>query len=528
MSQELGNDLTSWWNGQSFDGRESFKMDDAGTLILCANNNIKERAIAALSPENADITLANLKEKFASVEAKVREVEAEWISADDKLKMADKVAHLKDLLDHVHAAGNFEKAASLVHSWEQALHALAEENYTAKLKMAELAESLAQSGQWKDATQAFRDISDKWKQSGHVDKGRNDKLWNRVEAARKIFHDRKRSHQEEEEKDLLHNLDLKIDLVEQAEAIANSTEWKKTTEIFHRLTEEWKTIGHTLNKKNEELWQRFLAAKSAFFEKKRGHSQMVQQEQEASYAIKVAIAEKAEALKESTDWTATTQAHAALNEEWKKTGRVPQEKADELRKRFSDAQEYFFDAKRKHTGQIKTEQENNYNQKKIIVARAEQLKSSTRWGEVTAELGELMIQWKKIGPVPRSYGDKLWEEFSAARKHFFARKDESREQRRQYVEEQKVARVEQAKSIIHKLKHDLQEEEEKLADFRNSIENITPGKKAAELRQHLENLITETARTIKRLKEKYDAATADINSVEPKPEPAAAAHNQGE
>ena len=97
----------------------------------------------------------------------------------------------------------------------------------------------------------------------------------------------------------------------------------------------------------------------------------------------------------------------------------------------------------------------------------------------------------------------MWEDFNAARKFFFARKDANREQRKQYAEEHKVAKVEQAKGLVVKLQTDLQEEEEKLVDFKNAIENITPGKKAKELRDHLEKLIAECEQKIKRLKDKY-------------------------
>ena len=278
-----------------------------------------------------------------------------------------------------------KKLVSLVRDWEHTLYQLTEENHAVKLKLVEMAETLAESGQWKEATQAFKDVADKWKQGGHVDRNRNDKLWNRIEAARKKFHERKRLHHDEEEKDLLHNLDLKIDLVEQAEAMANSESWKKTTEAFHRLTDEWKTIGRTLNKKNEELWQRFLAAKSVFFEKKRVHFNKIQEEQESNYVIKSALLEKAEALKDSTDWGATSQAFASLMEEWKKTGRIPQEKGDELWKMFTAAQEQFFDAKRVHTEDIRKEQEENYTLKKALLDRAEWLKNSNYWGEASAE-----------------------------------------------------------------------------------------------------------------------------------------------
>ncbi len=268
------------------------------------------------------------------------------------------------------------------------------------------------------------------------------------------------------------------------------------------------------------MWHRFLAAKSAFFEKKREHSGKIQQEHEANYAIKLALVEKAEALKDSTEWNVTSLAYAALVEEWKKTGRVQQEKSDELWKRFSEAQDVFFSAKRKHTDEIRAVQDNNYNLKAAILERTERLKNSTNWGETTAEMGRLMDEWKAIGPIARSHGNKMWEDFMAARKHFFARKDDNREQRKQYAETHKVERVKQAHGLVVKLKEEIKEEEEKLADFKNGLENITPGKKAAELRAHLENLIAEGATKIKRLQEKYAQAQKDIASTEPKQETA--------
>lgn len=513
MSQEQIFDLISWWNEQTFPGKELYKLDENGELTIRANSNIKERVIATIAPENAAVVLKTLLEKFAQVESRVRDTEVEWLAAEDKLRLADKVGHLKEYLDTVGALGDMHRLALLVHDWQHTIYQLSEENHAVKLKLVEAAESLTESDAWKETTQAFRDIADKWKETGFLDKNRNDKLWNRIEAARKAFYDRKRRHQEEEEKDMLQNLDLKIDLVEQAESIASSEEWKKTTETFHRLTEEWKTIGHTLNKKNEELWQRFIAAKGSFFDRKKLHYNQVQQEQEGNYEVKTALVEKAEALKDSRDWNVTAQAYASLMEEWKKTGRVPQEKSEELWKRFTDAQEQFFSAKKAHFDGVKSVQEENYNLKKELYDRAERIKNSTRWSDTTNELNELLDEWKKIGPIPRSYGDKLWEDFIAARKHFFARKDASREERKQYMESQKEVRAEQAKGMVKKMEQDIRDEEEKLVDFRNAIGNITPGKKAEELRTHLQQLIEESTKNIVRLKEKFAKAEQDIKAV---------------
>ena len=516
MSQEQNFDLTAWWNDQSFPGKELFRVDEAGAITLSANNKIKERVVAHVSAENADVVVKNLVEKFDEVGSKVKEVEVEWLSAAEKSTMIEKVAQLREYLQTVDALGDFEKYALLVHDWEHTLYTISEENYAKRLKLAEQAEELANSTDWKETTQAFKDLSDSWRHLGPTERSKSDKLWSRIEAARASFNEHKRKHHDEQEKDLLANMDLKIDLVEQAEAIAGSTEWKKTTETFHRLTEEWKTIGHTHNKKNEELWQRFLAAKSVFFDKKREHSEQVKTEQEQNYAVKLVLVEKAEAMKDNTNWNATAQAMAALMEEWKKTGRVPKESGDELWTRFTAAQDHFYKAKKFHNNEVRSVQENNYNMKKAIFDRAEELKYSNHFSEATTEMQQLLEDWKKIGPIPRSYGDKMWEDFNAARKFFFGRKDANREQRRQYVETQKVVRAENAKASLARLESDIKEEEEKLVDFRHGIDNITPGKKAAELRDHLAKLIVESEQKIKRLKDKLAGAHADVQAAEKK------------
>ena len=510
MSQEQNFDLNAWWNEQSFDAKELFSLDENGNLTLREANNVKERVVATITAENAGIVIHNLQEKFTQVEARVHETELEWVAAEDKLKMADKVAHLREYLNTVSAIGDFVKPGVLVHTWEHALHALIEENYQARLMVVEQAEALAQSEDWKETTKILKDITEQWKHLGYIDRNRNDKLWARIEAARHTFYERKREHHSEEEKDLLHNLDLKLDLVEQAEVMAASTDWKTTSEAFHRLTEEWKKIGPTLNKKNEELWQRFMAAKSAFFEKKREHSARIQVEQEQNYVVKLALVEKAEALRESTEWNATAQAYAALMEEWKKTGRVGAERGDELWKRFTDAQELFFSAKRKHADELKNMHESNYKLKAELLERAERIKNSSRWADTTLEMNELLDAWKKIGPIARSHGNKLWDDFIAARKHFFGRKDANREQRKQQAEFLKSARDEAARNMIIKLQNEIAHEEEKLLDFQNALDNVTPGKKADELRTHLDTLIADANAKLKRLREKFAAVTDEM------------------
>ena len=516
MTPEQAGNIISWWEGQSFPGKELFKIEENGAIVLCAKPLIRERTIATVTPESADMVLRNLLEKFNNVLSRVREVEVEWLATEDKLKLTDKIANLKDFLDHTNAAGDFEKPLLLIEDWEKALKGLEEENYKTKLQIAEIAESLAESTLWKETAQAFKEIADKWKHTGYLDKTRNDKLWNRIETARKLFHDRKRNHHDDEEKDFLQNLDLKIELAEQAEALANSENWKSATEAYQKITETWKSIGRTLPRKNEELWQRIMTAKNVFFDRKKAHYNIVQAEQEVAYGLKLAIVEKAEAIKESTEWNNTAMAYGNLMEEWKKAGRLTSDKGDELWKRFTAAQEQFFSARKEYLDNMRAVHDANYKLKAALVKRAEEIKNSSRWGEVTVEMNHLFDEWKKIGPVAKEHHHAIWESFLAARKHFFNRKDASRDQRRVQADAHKSARIEQAHAVVYKMQEEISHEEEKLADFKNALSNITPGKKAGQLRDHLEVLIADCNAKLKRLHEKLEAGKDELAYIEEK------------
>jgi hypothetical protein len=391
---------------------------------------------------------------------------------------------------------------------------LSEENFQARLKLVETAEAAIDSDSWKETTQKLKDLTDQWKAIGHTDKHKSDELWNRLEEARNKFFERKRQNQENIEKDMLQNLDLKMELVEKAEALADSEDWKNTTEVFRNLMDEWKKLGRTIPEKNEELWNKFINAKNNFYDRKKVHFESIQQEQEVNQQQKEALIEKAEAIKESREWNVTSQAYADLMEQWKAIGRVPVEKSEELWARFNAAREHFFQAKRQHFETVKVSLDDNYAQKMALLKRAEVLQHSRQWREATAEMNELMTEWKKIGPVAREVSNTIWEQFITARKKFFEHKDEDREKRLQNAERQRNSRVSQMYDFMHKLEEELKEEQDRLDDFNNGINNITPGHKEVQLREHLQKLIAQTENKIKHKEEKLQDVRKQVADFE--------------
>lgn len=509
--------LKQWWENAELKDKAFYKLEDNGDLCLRASEYHSARIITNLTLENASALLKALEEKFPEVEARVYELEQEWEATPEKLKLLGKTERLRDYLNHTNAIGNFEALFEKISGWEKKLAELEEENFKEKALLVEKAENMAASSEsWKETTQALKDFGEQWKTIGFVEKQRNDELWSRLEAARNLFFERKRVFQENQEKEMLQNLDLKMELVEKAESLASSENWKETTETFKELMEQWKSTGRTMHEKNEALWSRFIAAKNNFFERKKIHFESIQAEQEANYLIKLALVEKAEALKESTDWNKTTQAYAAIMDEWKKTGRVPLEKADEVWNRLNAAKEIFFNNKRQFTETRRVEMEDNYARKLALLRRAEALKDSNQWREATDEINELMTEWKSIGPVPREHVNTLWEKFITARKHFFARKDEDRERRKQKSEKQILQKQQKTQGFLIQLQQELNEETEKLSDFNNAIRNITPGNKEEELRVHLQKLIHQCEAKIKHKEQKIKEVTEQIEQIEKK------------
>lgn len=513
------NPLKTWWETTDFEGKAYCQLKEDDTLVLTATPFSEERTISHLTADNAPAVVKAFTDKFPEVTARIAELNTEWDTTDDKLKLAGKVARTRDYLQHAAAIGDYSPLYKQLAAWHNTVQELVEVNFLAKKELAAKAKELAESEHFKEANQGFKELTDKWKEIGYVEKERNDELWNEIEAAKNKFYERKRVHQEGQEKDMLQNLDLKMELVDKAEKLAASDAWKQTTEAFKGLMEEWKTIGRTMSEKNEALWQRFITAQNVFFERKRVHYDMIKQEQEVNYAKKLDIVERAEALSESHDWNATTTTYAQLMDEWKASGRVAAEKADELWDRMSKAKDTFFNNKRHHFEAQRVTLEDNLALKAALIKRAEELKYTTSWRDGTDEFAELFEEWKKIGPAPRAENERLWEQFAKARRFFFERKDADWERRKSHQEKQHDSRLSQTRQFLETLRAELKDDEEAVEDFKVSLNNITPGPKAKELQAHLEKLIAQSGPNMERKKEKIAEVEKQLKELEDRKKP---------
>ncbi len=177
----------------------------------------------------------------------------------------------EEIWDRFRAATS--KINKLHQEFFEGLKSQQKENLIAKTALCEKAEEIAareikDSNTWNTATKEFEDIQKEWRTIGFASKKDNQRIYDRFRAACDDFYNRKREYYASFKEKMGSNLERKIALCEQAEALADSTDWKETTDLLIALQKEWKEIGPVSRKKSDQVWTRFRAACDKFFKNK--------------------------------------------------------------------------------------------------------------------------------------------------------------------------------------------------------------------------------------------------------------------
>ena len=192
-------------------------------------------------------------------------------------------------------------------------------------------------------------------------------------------------------------------LAAEAEDLAeNSTEWKAAGDRIRAILEEWRGIRGIDRATDDELWKRYSRARDSFNRRRGSHFAELDRNRAQARKIKEELVERAEALKDSTDWGHTARAYRDLMTEWKAAGRAPREVDDKLWERFRAAQDHFFEARNAVNAERDREFEANAEAKDALIAEYDSLIAPAKGlGAAKAKLRELQDKWDEIGFVPR-------------------------------------------------------------------------------------------------------------------------------
>ena len=274
-----------------------------------------------------------------------------------------------------------------------------------------------------DVVLAFRklqDLHNQWREIGPVAKELREELWARFKEASAVINKKYQSFFEQRKEKEKENESAKVALCEKIEAIDTSAlksyaKWDEATKAIIALQEEWKKLGFAARKVNADLFARFRKACDEFFARKAEFFKAMKEELAANLEKKTALCEKAEALKDSTDWKKAADELVALQKEWKTIGPVVKKHSDAVWKRFITACDYFFDQKNKQTSSVRQTEHANLKAKREIIASIKNLlESNGDNAESAKKVRELMKQWQGTGHVPFKEKDKIYNEYREA------------------------------------------------------------------------------------------------------------------
>lgn len=244
-------------------------------------------------------------------------------------------------------------------------------NLDLKLAICESAEALAKNDDVVAAFKSLQTLHDEWRAIGPVAKELREDLWNRFKAASTVINKAHQQHFEILKADEQKNEAAKIAICEEIEAIdmtalKSFSAWDEKTKDIIALQERWKGIGFASRKVNNALFERFRKTCDEFFKQKAEYFKRVKDEMSLNLEKKKALCEKAEALKDSTDWKNTTDQMIAIQKEWKTIGPVAKKYSDAVWTRFIAACDYFFEQKNKQTASVRQVEQENLLLKKAV------------------------------------------------------------------------------------------------------------------------------------------------------------------
>ncbi|MBO4446802.1 MAG: DUF349 domain-containing protein [Bacteroidales bacterium] len=345
---------------------------------------------------------------------------------------------------------------------------------------------------------AFREIQNRWRDAGQVPVGSFRDINDTYQFYVEKFYDMVKINRDLRDLDFRKNLEAKEELCAAAEKLVESSDVVTAFRELQKLHEQWKEYGPVAKEKREEIWERFKAATAEINKKYQAHFEGLKEVQTHNLEEKKAICEEIEAILEkeitsSSEWNTLTEKIGELQEQWRKIGFATKKENQKIYDRFRAACDKFFERKREYYSDFKQNLNRNLEAKKALVARANELKTSTEWKQTTEAFIELQKEWKQIGSVPRKKSDELWKEFRAACDEFFAERAKHAVRRPAQKPQRPVHQVKD--SLMDKYRA-LQQD---IATYENNIGFFAASKNSEPLIKQMQNKIDKAKEELKKL-----------------------------
>lgn len=292
-------------------------------------------------------------------------------------------------------------------------------NLEAKTRLIEIAESLDAETDVVSAFRQLQKLHEEWHELGPVARELREEIWLKFKEASTVINKKHQSHFDKIREIEQKNLEAKMALCERIEAVdtsnlTNYKDWDEATKSVLEMQEEWRQIGFAPRKANQKVFERYRKACDIFFTAKAEFYKQIKANLNENLEKKKALCEKAEALKDNTDWKETTEIFIQLQKEWKTIGPTPRKSSDEVWKRFISACDYFFEQRNKNVGSKRQEEAQNLVKKKELIERIKAFEKLENPSDSLAAIRALAAEWNNIGHVPFREKDKIYKEYRTA------------------------------------------------------------------------------------------------------------------
>lgn len=311
------------------------------------------------------------------------------------------------------------------------------ENFEKKKIVLEKLRALVESESAPTSIQKLRDIQKEWNEIGAIAPSVFRELSQNYHALVDRFFDNFSIFRELRELDHKKNKEAKEEIIKKAQELLNETQVVKALTASNDLFKEYRNIGPGGNKEeNDALWNRFFEIRSTIRKKFEEWKEGRQKMEEENYAAKWPLAEKAELLSafdsdRMVDWNKTRTELQKVEEEWKKIGPVPADKADAIKTKFYGSIRKFYANRSAFFAKLDKDRAENLRLKTELCIAAEELQNSVGLPNATEEMINLQNRWKEIGPVSKKDSDAIYERFKKAMDAFFNKKREATQSSKQ-------------------------------------------------------------------------------------------------
>ena len=382
-------------------------------------------------------------------------------------------------------------------------------NQSIKIALCEAAEKLAEEEDVISAFHQLQKLHQEFRETGPVAKEQREEIWNRFKAASTIVNRRHQQHFEAIKEKEQRNLDEKIVICEIVEGMeydkmVTFQDWHDKTEEILALQAKWKTIGFAPQKMNTKVFERFRAACDDFFKRKAEHFKNLKGSMNDNLEKKKQMCEKAEALKDSTDWKATADILTKLQKEWKEVGPVAKKYSEPIWKRFVTACDYFFEQKNKAEASSRNVEQENLEKKKAIIEKLNTINQEGTSDKSGNIVRELMKEWNSIGHVPFKEKDKIYKQYRTVVDALFDKMNLSASKKKLSNFKSNISKETNLYREREKLVRAYDNMKNEIKTYENNIGFLTSSSKKGN------NLVSEMNRKIEKLKADLELITQKI------------------